>query len=550
MTSFNNPGGKHLFHSHAHEEIPGTVNLRAAEGDDTAYGQALFPVPAEDPNDPLQWPKLKKNTILIIYSLYSFLCNTTLIGSSVYISVYSKTFNVTPTVASQTSSYPTLAFGLGCLVLIPMYVKFGRRPTMILSMLLYNFGVLGCARATTFGGLMAARVIHAAGSGVCEALPVQAVNDIFFLHERGKRISYYTAALSVGSIGGLPAGYMLAAGYSFRLFYYVEFAFGMALLITAFFLVPETAYKRKTTVIVDKQASETVQEIDLKSEVDDVSPQNPSRVSVEVEGAPLGPRRQSYLQSLKPWSYYDRDAEFFMMMARSFTYYFVPQVLWVITSFGIFIGCAALAFNYTFPLKIVQPPYSWSATSSGLIAIAFIIGYALALPFSNSSDRLAAYLTKKNNGIREAEMRLGVMLPAMLIGPAGLVVYGFTAQRDLHWIGYFAGVAMLDWAALFFFTFTLAYAIDSYTLNMSEMLIAMNIGKNAISFGMGFQLLTWILESGYAAVIAGAFGGILLANNLVLLLFMWKGKNIRVYFANSWLAKMHKNTIRTKGEVA
>jgi hypothetical protein len=24
------------------------------EGDDTGYGQALYPVPAEDPNDPLQ----------------------------------------------------------------------------------------------------------------------------------------------------------------------------------------------------------------------------------------------------------------------------------------------------------------------------------------------------------------------------------------------------------------------------------------------------------------------------------------------------------------
>ena len=44
----------YIFSSHAHEEIPGTVNLRAVEGDDTAYGQALFPVPAEDPNDPLQ----------------------------------------------------------------------------------------------------------------------------------------------------------------------------------------------------------------------------------------------------------------------------------------------------------------------------------------------------------------------------------------------------------------------------------------------------------------------------------------------------------------
>ena len=71
--------------------------------------------------------------------------------------------------------------------------------------------------------------------------------------------------------------------------------------------------------------------------------------------------------------------------------------------------------------------------------------------FTPSSDRLAAYLTRKNNGIREAEMRLGVMLPAMLIGPAGLIVYGLTAQRNLHWVGYFAGVAMVDWAGTFLF---------------------------------------------------------------------------------------------------
>jgi hypothetical protein len=39
--------------SHATEgDIPGTLNLAAVDGDDTAYGQALFPVPAEDPNDP------------------------------------------------------------------------------------------------------------------------------------------------------------------------------------------------------------------------------------------------------------------------------------------------------------------------------------------------------------------------------------------------------------------------------------------------------------------------------------------------------------------
>jgi len=46
---------RHDVHSHAHEQdVPGTVDLRAVEGEETHYGQALFPVPSSDPNDPLQ----------------------------------------------------------------------------------------------------------------------------------------------------------------------------------------------------------------------------------------------------------------------------------------------------------------------------------------------------------------------------------------------------------------------------------------------------------------------------------------------------------------
>jgi hypothetical protein len=112
--------------------------------------------------------------------------------------------------------------------------------------------------------------------------------------------------------------------------------------------------------------------------------------------------------------------------------------------------------------------------NSGLIAVGNAVGFILAIPFTTSSDRLAAYLTKKNGGIREAEMRLGVMLPGLLIGPAGLILYGYTAQEKLHWIGYMVGVAMVNWSAYFYFTFTLAYAVDSYTVNLSEMLIAVS----------------------------------------------------------------------------
>jgi len=87
-------------------------------------------------------------------------------------------------------------------------------------------------------------------------------------------------------------------------------------------------------------------------------------------------------------------------------------------------------------------------------------------------------------------MRLGVLLVPMLIGPAGLICYGFTAQYGLHWLGYFFGCGLLAWSGFFYFSYTIVYAVDSYFANTSEVLIAINIGKQAISFGFGFAVLT------------------------------------------------------------
>ncbi|QKX62941.1 uncharacterized protein TRUGW13939_10109 [Talaromyces rugulosus] len=458
---------RRMVHSHAHEgDIPGTVDLNATGDDDVGYGQALFPVPADDPNDPLQWPAWKKNAILVICSIYSFLGNGSLTGPSVYISIYAEEFGISSTTASGLISYPNLAFGFGSLFLVPLYMKIGRRPVTLLSMAFFVGGLIGASQATTYEGLMAARVIHGFGSGVCESLPVQLVNDIFFLHERGKKLGYYTFCLCLGATCPLYAGYMLAGGYSWRLFFYVVLAFAAALFIAAFFLVEETSYKRPEPAI---------------------SP-SPSRTDEKADGIiPTTtfslPSRRPFMSTLKLWSSIDHEAQFFTTMFRSFTYFFVPAVFWVVATFGIYIGLGAFSFNYVFPIKITAPPYNWSETNSGLIALATLVGYSLALPFTSTSDRLAAYLTKKNGGIREAEMRLGVLLFPMLISPAGLIVFGFTAQRNLHWFGYFAGVAMDQFGSYFYFTFTLAYAVDSYYANTSEMLIAMNLGKQAISFG-------------------------------------------------------------------
>ncbi|KAJ4418345.1 hypothetical protein N0V82_005626 [Gnomoniopsis sp. IMI 355080] len=490
-----------------------------------------MPMPAEDPNDPLQWSNFKKTMILTVCALYSFLGNSALLGPSVYISIYAEEFGISANTASGLISYANLAFGFGSLLLVPMYHKFGRRPIMLFSLICYCAGLIGASQATTYSGLMTARIIHGFGSGVCEALPVQLVNDIFFLHERGQRIGYYTVALCFGSTGPMFAGYMLNGGQSWRLFFYVEFAFGVALFIFAFFVVEETTYHRKLSQDLSDGPDETEKSLN-----------SPKTTTVETRTSL--PPRKTFAQQLKFWGVYEKDADFFLMMARSFTYFLVPHVFWVVTTYGIYIGLGALTFNYIMPLKVTAPPYNWSQLNSGLISVATIIGYGLAIPFTTSSDRLAARLTKKNNMIREAEMRLGVCLPAMLLAPAGLIVFGFTAQRNLHWIGYFAGVVMTQFASYFYFTFVLSYALDSYTANTSEMLIAMNLGKQAISFGMGIDILQWVTENGYAVMISGVFCGVLLANNLALIPFMLYGKRIRAFMAKTWLARIHKDSVR------
>jgi hypothetical protein len=74
------------------------------------------------------------------------------------------------------------------------------------------------------------------------------------------------------------------------------------------------------------------------------------------------------------------------------------------------------------------------------------------------------------------------------------------------------------------------------------MLIIMNLGKQAISFGLGLDVLDWILQDGYAKILAGVFVGVLLANNIAVIPFMIWGKKIRVATSKTWLAAVHRST--------
>lgn len=92
-------------------------------------------------------------------------------------------------------------------------------------------------------------------------------------------------------------------------------------------------------------------------------------------------------------------------------------------------------------------------------------------------------------------MRLVTLLPAMVVAPAGLICYGMTAQKQGHWFGYMAGVAMSNWGSYWYFTNTL---VSILILRVRVSSWNFDFGVTGVTlFGspwrLTFRLMLWIL---------------------------------------------------------
>ena len=68
--------------------------------------------------------------------------------------------------------------------------------------------------------------------------------------------------------------------------------------------------------------------------------------------------------------------------------------------------------------------------------------------FGRLSDKLIQKLAARNGGVLEPEYRLPPMIPAALIIPAGLFIYGWTAQYEVHWIVPIIGTSLVGFGLI------------------------------------------------------------------------------------------------------
>jgi hypothetical protein len=100
----------------------------------------------------------------------------------------------------------------------------------------------------------------------------------------------------------------------------------------------------------------------------------------------------------------------------------------------------AVVYGYLYLLfttisGVFEKTYHFSQGSVGLTFLGLGIGMFLGLFAAGATSDLGVkILTKRNNGVYKPEFRLPLMIPAALLIPVGLFIYGWTARASVHWI--------------------------------------------------------------------------------------------------------------------
>jgi MFS family permease len=230
------------------------------------------------------------------------------------------------------------------------------------------------------------------------------VNDVFFLHQRGRRVGLWNFAVIVSvNIAPVISGYLIVdMGWRWA-FWFLAVAFAVGLIMVVFFL-PETKWDR------DEVISGGNEKTDEK---------------VAVETAPV-------VESVTPWKkicgvqhlQFASAQELLPSLVSPILMLRHPVVIW---------GCIMWSITFTWVIVLGTvadqifgaPPYSLDPTQVGLvIGIAPLVGSALGTLISGwMSDLAAHYMSAFNGGLYEPEFRLVVIVPSaitMTVGAFGL----------------------------------------------------------------------------------------------------------------------------------
>ncbi|KAJ9613284.1 hypothetical protein H2200_003226 [Cladophialophora chaetospira] len=480
----------------------------------------LVPQPSDDPNDPLNWPRWRKE-MFIIATIWGTACvgaiGPLLVAAYVQLA---QEWNVSLSKFASGTNGGLIVCLAGATVLTNVLaVKFGKRPIYLVTGVGLVLTVFWGSAAKSFGSFIASRALAGFCMAPMEGLVPASIADLWYVHERGLRTAMFNLAFMAGvSLGPLIAG-QLIEHYSWRVCSYAMAGALVVNLLLTFFFMPETAFDRPEVVRIDVVNLETkaLGKVHLE-QVERSAGYPASKTSLEtnnnirghVQASDRSSRfaRKSFWNELDFWSGYNRPISFWKTLLGPLQIARSPIVLWTSIVF-------MTAITWIVILTIgasqifVAPPYSFSVAAVGNTFLSpFLASIAGTLVAKPLIDGTVKFLAKRNHGIFEPEFRLPAMACYLLFTATGFFSAGQSLGSGMAWeLPVILSLSFINFGVVLTVTVAITYTVDCHREQAAEAVSVMVLIKNMFAFGSTYYINDWIASSGVRNVFF-ALGGI------------------------------------------
>ncbi|KAF4995466.1 hypothetical protein FDECE_12789 [Fusarium decemcellulare] len=531
--------------------IPGTVQLVDVQGVVHAkHGEGhrdivLIPQPSDHPDDPLAWTPKRKIFNIFWAMTWCFLAAAIISGlSPAYLMIEADT-GISVADLSTGNGLLYLFLGWGTLITQNFALTFGRRITLVTSILLTTFVTLWSAYLESRAELFVNRIILGIVSSPMETLIEVIIGDVFFIHERGLYMGIYSWSLWASAFLCPVASGFVAEAHGWRWIQYILSIIGGVLTVLTFIFFEETMFSRPT--MPAEALAISVSEEKAPSLVEAASPQlsgkpgskdagSPERKSTSISDGhqvdyPAQPK--TFVQRLALWGFQSPRPATKRAILLPFRLLRYPTIVFS----GFLVGGILSWYNVvggSLALILGNEPYNFGTNTIGLFYLAAVVGVSIGCVLcSTTSDRTAVWFARRNGGIMEPEQRLWLCLVCIVAHPAGCLLYGIGAAYHLHWVGIAFGLGLISVTLPIGSALAFNYILDSYKEVAGEGLVTSILIRNLMGFAFSYAVVPMIDNLGLknAFILIAVLGLVLWCMCLVMILI---GKSLRQGSAESY----------------